>query len=381
MPRSLGLYIHIPFCKRKCGYCDFYSLPRSEALFDKYKAALIAHLREAAPRLKDYRIDTIYFGGGTPSWFGAENIRDILDFIRRNMKVEKNAEITVEANPDSLNRQAVRQLMREGVNRISMGVQTADERLLRKIGRSHTYAQAITAVAAARDAGIENLSLDLIYGLPDQTLDSWKETLDKILALSPEHISCYGLELKEGTPLYAYRRDVPSRDDQADMYLYAAKLLRDSGFDHYEISNFALPGRYCRHNMKYWSAQEYLGFGPSAASDFDNCRFKNKSDLRAYMDGVLKNGEVIEENDFITISERAGEYIMLRLRTDSGICEQDYYEKFRRDFSRLEKYLVLLETAGYAMKIGTRWRLTDKGFLMSTPIIGELLEKLGGEGK
>ena len=229
---ALGLYIHIPFCKAKCAYCDFYSLAHSEEKMDAYTAALLRHLEEVAPRAAGMQVDTVYFGGGTPSYLGASRLVRLLQAVQRRYNVVRDAEITLEANPDSAGDwKALRTLRRAGFNRLSLGVQSTDDALLRRIGRIHTYEQVQQAVTAARRAKLTNLSLDLIYGLPGQTMEDWQRTLADAVALAPEHVSCYGLKLEEGTPLWQQRQQLtlPDDDAQADMYLYAVAALEEMG--------------------------------------------------------------------------------------------------------------------------------------------------------
>ena len=269
--RSLGLYIHIPFCKAKCIYCDFYSLPRAEGQMDAYVSALTAQLAAWRERTADCTVDTVYFGGGTPSYLGPDRLCRLLDAVFQSYRVAPGAEITLEANPDSAQDiSALRQLHDAGFDRLSLGMQSADDAELRRIGRVHTHAQTVRAVENARAAGFDNLSLDLIYGLPEQTMTRWQANLDAALALAPEHLSCYGLKVEEGTPLFARRErfTLPDDDTQADMYLSAVGLLARRGYEQYEISNFCRPGRASRHNSRYWTLAEYLGFGPGAHSDF-----------------------------------------------------------------------------------------------------------------
>ena len=239
--RSLGLYIHIPFCKAKCIYCDFYSLPRAEGQMDAYVSALTAQLAAWRERTADCTVDTVYFGGGTPSYLGPDRLRRLLDAVFQSYRVAPGAEITLEANPDSAQDiSALRQLHDAGFDRLSLGMQSADDAELRRIGRVHTYAQTVRAVENARAAGFDNLSLDLIYGLPEQTMTRWQANLDAALSLAPEHLSCYGLKVEEGTPLFAQRKrfTLPDDDAQADMYLYAVDFLAQHGYEQYEISNF-----------------------------------------------------------------------------------------------------------------------------------------------
>ncbi len=373
----LGLYVHVPFCRSKCEYCDFYSLAcKDDKLMDGYLDAVCAHIKEAGALAPAYKVDTIYFGGGTPSFFGADGISTILATIRRNFDVDSNAEITVECNPDSVTDRLLHRIYAEGVNRISLGIQTDDDEILKKLGRPHTYAQAVSAFQRIRKAGFKNVSVDLMYGLPGQTLRNWQETMDNVLRLLPEHISCYGLKVEPGTPLYSYKEiaNLPDDDLQADMYLSAVEMLRSRGYRHYEISNFARKGLYSRHNMKYWTGGEYLGFGPSASSDFAGKRFVLSRDLQSYISGIRDGGEVMEDVQEIPLRERAGEYLMLRLRTYQGIAADEYEQKFLLPFDPIRKILAKYRELGYVgVNDDGRWNLTAKGYLISNTILSELL--------
>ena len=373
----LGIYIHVPFCRSKCQYCDFYSLTaKDDKVMDGYLKAVCAHIKESGALAPGYKVDTIFFGGGTPSFFGADGIATIMTAIRRNFDVDAGAEITFEANPDSVSDKFLSRMRAEGFNRVSLGVQCDDDEILKKIGRPHDYAQAVSAVQRIRKAGFRNLSVDLMYGLPNQTLKGWKDTLERVLTLNPEHISCYGLKLEEGTPMYEYRDflNLPNDDLQADMYLAAVEILRSKGFRQYEISNFARKGLYSRHNVKYWTGGEYLGFGPDASSDFAGRRFTIIRDLQGYIDGIKNGGEVLQDVEDIPIRERAGEYLMMRLRTSAGIAKEEYERKFLLPFAPIEEALEKCRTFGHAARNeDNRWRLTPKGFLISNSIISDLL--------
>ena len=373
----LGIYIHVPFCRSKCQFCDFYSLTdKDDRLMESYLNAILAHIRECGPLAPGYKVDTIYFGGGTPTFFGAEGMATILSMIRRCFDVDSNAEITFEANPDSVTDGLLRRLRAEGFNRVSLGVQTDNDKMLKELGRPHDYAQAVNAISRIRHAGFKNLSIDLMYGLPGQTLTDWKDTLERVLPMMPEHVSCYALKVEEGTPLYHYKDvcNIPDDDTQADMYLAAVEILRSKGYRQYEISNFARKGLYSRHNMKYWTGGEYLGFGPSASSDFAGKRYTMVRDLQGYINGIKTGGEVIEEMDEIPLRERAGEYLMLRLRTSTGIIREEYEHKFLLPFDPIEEALERNRAMGYAARnTEGRWRLTPKGFLVSNSIISDLL--------
>ncbi len=374
----LGIYVHIPFCRSKCEYCDFYSLggSKEKGLTEDYLEAVCLHMKEAGALAPNYLVDTIYFGGGTPTYLGPEGLVQILNAIRRRFAVSNDAEITFEANPDSVNEKLLKRLKAEGFNRISLGVQTDDDQLLRKLGRPHSYRQAVQAVELARNAGFRNISLDLIYGLPGQSLTDWEQTLTHVLELQPEHMSCYGLKVEEGTPLWNYKEaaNLPDDDAQADMYLSTVRILKEHGYAQYEISNFARRGLRSRHNLKYWTGQEYLGFGPAASSDFAGKHFTIEPDIHSYIKGVKEGGPVLSECQEIPIQERAGEYLIFRLRTSEGIEAEEYMKQFLLPFAPLEALLQNYRAKDLAAFDGTRWRLTPRGFLVSNSILVELLE-------
>lgn len=377
MSRQLGIYIHIPFCRSKCDYCDFYSLAGREDQMNAYQKALLTHLKETAPQARDYVVDTIYFGGGTPSLYGPKRVKELLGCIRRRFEVAGNAEITLEANPDSADQKTLAAFRRAGINRISLGMQSAHDDELAALHRPHTFQQVQEAVAAIRKAKLKNLTLDLIYGLPGQDMARWRDSVEQALALRPEHLSCYGLKVEPGTPLQA-RVDrgerLPDDDLQADMYLWMVARLETAGYHQYEISNFARPGFQSRHNLKYWLTRPYLGFGPGAHSDFGGRRFSFLRDLNGYIDGVLEGKPIIDSDDLIPKRERSGEYLMLRLRTTRGIEEWEYRREYFMNFDPIEQKLAEYEHRGWAARDGQRWRLTPQGFLVSNQLIGELLE-------
>ena len=380
--RPLGLYIHIPFCKQKCAYCDFYSLAGSESRMDTYIDALCADLTEQSQYVGSYRVDTVYFGGGTPSYLGEKRLLRILKTILKKYTVAKDAEITLEANPDSAaDWKALCSLRRAGFNRISLGMQSACDEELRDIGRIHTAAQTRQAVENCRKAGFENLSLDLIYGLPRQTMERWQENLAAAVALQPEHLSCYGLKVEEGTPLFA-RKDsacLPDDEAQADFYLYTVEYLRAAGYVQYEISNFARPGKESRHNLKYWQLGEYMGFGPGAHSDLGGVRYAYDRSLDAYIRGVTAHAPIFSEQDRIPPADRDTEWVMLGLRTVSGLDPREFERRFRRRFACFLPFLNQCAQAGYALEEEGRWHLTPKGFLLSNQIIGQMLDILSAE--
>ena len=373
----LGIYIHVPFCRSKCEYCDFYSVTTKDTrLMDQYLHAVCAHIKEAGQLAPNYLVDTVYFGGGTPSFFGADGMAAILTAIRKNFDVSATAEITFEANPDSVSDRLLRRLRNEGFNRVSLGIQCDNDEILKKLGRPHNYEQAVNAYKRIRKKGFKNVSVDLMYGLPGQGLGDWIKTLEHVLELMPEHISCYGLKVEEGTPLYDYQEfcNLADDDTQAEMYLSAVEILKECGYRQYEISNFCRKGHVSRHNLKYWQGGEYLGFGPGASSDFGGRRFSIIKDVKGYIQGIRTGGQVLEEVQQIAPRERAGEYLMMRLRTVAGLDPKEYEKLYLMPFAPLEKALLRCKAQGLAHKtFDGRWQLTPTGFLVSNSIISDLL--------
>ncbi|MBM6896634.1 radical SAM family heme chaperone HemW [Pseudoflavonifractor capillosus] len=377
MGECLGLYLHIPFCRSKCDYCDFYSLAGREDRMDDYQKALLCHVVESGVVARNYPVDSLYIGGGTPTWYGEKRLLELLRTVKRHFSMTKDVEVTLEANPDSVDEKMLRRLRRAGVNRISMGMQSGSDEELRSIHRPHTYQQVVDAVTAVRSAKIRNLNLDLIYGLPGQTEESWHETVEKAISLSPEHLSCYGLTVEEGTPLaqrVARGEQLPDEDQQAALYLWTVERLAQAGYQQYEISNFSKQGYMSRHNLKYWMGRPYMGLGAAAHSDFGGRRFSFVSDLETYIQGMLSGDEVVDESEQITRRERGSEYLMLRLRTVHGIDEWEYRREYMMNFDPIEAKMCEFEQKGWARRRGRRWQFTPEGFLLSNQLIGQLLE-------
>jgi len=376
MSKRIGIYIHIPFCISKCAYCDFYSLPAGEKLMKRYHQALTRQLIEAAPSLDRYYVDTVYFGGGTPSYYGAARIIDLFNTLKDHYKVLLDAEVTMEVNPDSISDRDLRALRKEGVNRLSIGVQTADDALAKNLGRRHTFQHVTRVVERARKVGFQNISLDLIYGLPSQSKADWVATLNQVIPLRPDHISCYGLRIEENTPLYVFRDSplIPSEDDQADMYLFMVEALKDVGYRQYEVSNFALPDRESKHNLKYWNRDEYAGFGPSAHSYIGDMRYSYVKGIEEYLDALEGNGSLLASRDEIPSSEQSVEYLMLGLRTTKGITGDEYHAIYQSSFAPIEALLLEYEKQGWAQRLNGRWSLTPQGFLLSNQLISAILD-------
>ncbi len=377
MSNRLGIYIHIPFCASKCGYCDFYSQAGCDKLMPAYHNALLDHIKEAGPQLRQYYIDTVYFGGGTPSYYGARRICEIFNALKMNGLVYKASEVTIEVNPDSITRHDMKLLRSEGFNRISIGAQCANDDILKLIGRRHNWFQVEQTVEDARKAGFRNVSIDLIYGLPSQSKSDWADTLSRAIALKADHISCYGLKLEEGTEMYEYKDSpfMPNEDEQADMYLYAVETLARHGYHQYEISNFCRKKKYSKHNLKYWLLKDYMGFGPGAHSCVAGIRYSYVRDLMQYIKGVQNDDTIVDEYEKIGLLDRAAEYIMLGMRTSRGISKKEYHNIYRCDFGPMEELMKDFERKGWAVTARGRWRFTASGFLISNLLIGLMLER------
>ena len=382
-PRALGLYIHIPFCARKCPYCDFYSVTDLSQV-DRYLAALIRQIEEYAVAIEVYRVETVFFGGGTPSLLTNKQWDRLFKALRKHINIAPDAEITVEANPDSASLKLFRKLRRLGVNRVSIGAQSFDDGILKRIGRLHNATQAKAAVADARRAGIRNISLDLMFGLPGQTPQQFYDSLQQAVTLGVQHLSAYGLRVEEDTP-FGREGDalsIPDDDTWAEEYLELVRLAHEAGYYQYEVSNFALPGMASRHNLKYWTMAEYLGLGPAAYSYLGNRRFGFAKDLERYCHTMEGGGEDIVVDLFeVAPKDALADTIMLSLRLTRGIDTEEFARIFRRDFARmmgdkLQKYL----DAGYMVNEGSRYRLTPQGFCLSNMILADLTD-FGGEGE
>ena len=375
MNGNLGVYFHIPFCRSKCAYCDFCSTSQwDDKLMDAYLEAIIRQLGDFFLPGGKYTVDTVYIGGGTPSVFGGKRLAKLLKALNKHVELTRTCEITVEVNPESADKALFKQLKSAGVNRISMGVQTADDAQLKRIGRIHNFEKAKEAVELCKKYCTDNLSLDLIYGLPEQTMESWLQSVEAICALAPKHISCYALKLEEGTPLWRENPVLPDDDTQADMYLAAVSKLAGKGYAQYEISNFAQRGFRSRHNSRYWDLSDYLGFGCAAHSFYGGKRFSFTPDINTYITGMNGNAPIVEEADELAFNDRVGEYVMLALRTTDGIDENAFYSRWKREFAPLAKRLEVYIPSGHVKNDAGRWHLTPEGFLVSNTIIGDVLD-------
>lgn len=376
MDKNIGIYIHIPFCRGKCAYCNFYSLPNCEKLMPDYLKALTTHIRESEHQLADYYIDTVYFGGGTPLCFGADRLIKVFDALKKHGKVLTDSEVTVEVNPESTTYNDLVKLRKAGFNRLSVGAQSSNDDILKTIGRRHTFNQVVRTVNDAKDAGFTNISIDLIYGLPSQSRDDWAESVVKAVALHPQHLSCYGLKIEEGTPMYELINSplIPDDDTQADMYLYMIRELERYGYKQYEISNFAQEGFESKHNLKYWQGKEYMSFGAAAHSYVGDRRYGYISSVADYISRIMNGESVVDQYEDISRIEKSSEYIMLGLRTTYGISTDEYRSISLCDFQRGLELLGLYSEQGWAKEENGRWKLTPEGMLLSNVLIGQLLD-------
>ena len=373
MRDTFGIYIHIPFCLKKCDYCDFCS--RTDKSADEmlaYTKALCLEMRSFTERMKGRVADTLFVGGGTPTLLPRDAWQMLADCIFECFAVAPDAEWTVEANPATLDAEKATFLRRLGVNRLSIGMQSAHDSELSQLGRIHRAKDLYEAVEAARKGGFENINLDLMFGIPEQSEESFSATLDTALALSPSHLSVYSLQVEEGTPFYQKRDTLPLPDEDCEDRMHAVLLakMKEAGFVHYEISNFALQGKECRHNLRYWKRSDYLGFGISAHACLDGVRSYNTDDFDAYLQGPCG---VRECESVLTPEEAEYEAIMLGLRLGEGIAEEEFSSAFGHGFyARYEKALAPFIRANLAVWDGKSTRLTKDGMRLSNAVLTEL---------
>lgn len=364
--KPLELYIHIPFCIRKCAYCDFLSAPAAPEVQEAYVGQLLQEIAASKKLPEDYEAVTVFFGGGTPGILKGELLCSILRALRDRFSVREDAEITVEANPGTVNRDKLVQYREAGVNRISLGLQSADNQELKLLGRIHTWEQFLESFQLARETGFRNINVDLMSALPGQTTESVHRTLERVLALSPEHISAYSLILEEGTPFYkryeGHPELLPSEEEERQMYYDTRDRLCACGYEHYEISNFAKPGYTCRHNLGYWERRDYKGFGLGAASLLKNVRHTNQTDLTEYLKGNFAGTE-----DPLTEQAVREEYFFLGLRKMEGVEPGRYREHYEERIQRLQAQQLLEEKDG-------RIRLTERGTDVSNYVMAQFLD-------
>ena len=371
-----GVYVHIPFCKRKCIYCDFYSIASSR-LSDRYVKAVGMEAQLRGQEIAGMPVKTLYIGGGTPSVLSFEQLSVLIEGLRAAIDLSHVEEFTVEVNPDDVTHEFAEQLLKLGVNRVSMGVQSLVDEELVFLNRRHDAKEAMNAYCDLQSAGFNNISIDLIYGIPGQTLDTWKYTLEKALSLQAKHVSCYNLSYEEGTMLYKLRETgrVMECDDNTcvEMYDMLVDMLDGAGYEHYEISNFAMPGFYSRHNSGYWDKTPYLGLGASAHSYDGNMRRYNPDNVKLYVES-LENDVVVCVGEQESVDEKYDEDVMLRLRTSRGIDSEwikSIYGKAYSDY--FVNAIRSFVDSGLVIKDGSRYRLSRNGVMLSDMIMRELM--------
>lgn len=381
--KSLELYVHIPFCVRKCEYCDFLSAPAGADTQQEYVRNLLLEIEQKGVRCTDYEVTTIFFGGGTPSILKAGWIADILDAIHRNFKVRKDAEITIECNPGTLTFEKLSMYKSAGINRISVGLQSASDAELRELGRIHTYEDFLKSYDLIRKKGFSNINIDLMAALPGQTLKSYEQTLQRVLALKPEHISAYSLIIEEGTPFYEkYEADellrekgekpqmLPSEETERLMYERTKKLLLAHGYERYEISNYARRGYACRHNIGYWRRENYLGFGLGSASLLENERFHNTTDLTDYLGGDY----LAYEQEKLDKKSQMEEFMFLGLRMTDGISTECFRQTFGLTVELVYGPVLEQQIADQLLrKEDGRIFLTERGLDVSNYVMAQFL--------
>jgi oxygen-independent coproporphyrinogen-3 oxidase len=377
--KKLGIYIHIPFCKQKCNYCDFYSIKWDDESENKYIEAVISEINSYKDKLcGNYIVDTLFFGGGTPTIIKPENLGKIVDSLRGVIEIDKCSEISMEANPNTLTSENLRKYKNIGINRLSIGIQSLNDEILKKIGRIHNSTEALEAIDRAKNIGFENINADIMFNIPGQTGYDIDEAVTKIIEKGVKHISFYSLKLEKGTPMYSLEKNkkiiMPDEELEREMYYAGRNVMEKNNLFQYEISNFAVKGFECRHNLKYWNQDEYIGLGPSAHSFMDNIRYSNPSDLKFYCDNINTSKferiihEQLEKNDLMF------EYIMLRLRLTEGLSINEFNNKFSQDFKEVYKMQINFLVKNDLLEINSDFiRLTNKGMDISNYVIEEFM--------
>ena len=374
MKDKISLYIHIPFCVRKCLYCDFPSFSGMESIFDDYVRMLCREIDETYSDYRGMEVKSIFVGGGTPSVLPPALLGRISDKIFSRFDVDSKAEITIETNPGTLDAKKLAEMKSMYFNRLSMGLQAWQDRLLKKLGRIHTADEFETNFLQARDAGFKNINVDLMFALPAQSLDDWQETLEKVIKLRPEHISAYSLIIEEGTPFFDMfdRGELKETDEDTDrkMYYLGKEMLSDKGYKQYEISNFAKEGFECYHNKVYWRTEEYQGFGLGAHSYADGVRFHNTYDMKEYL-----RGEGLRlDKEFLSIEEKQEEFMFMGLRMNEGVSEAEFLRRFGESMDSVygDEIKELISEELLVKKDG-RLSLTDRGVDISNSVFEKFI--------
>ena len=379
MKNSLGIYIHIPFCVQKCHYCDFCSSPAGEDVKKRYVSALTKNIESVSEHFLDKIVDSIFFGGGTPTCLPPEDLIRILSAVRNNYKVADDAEISLECNPATADLSDFKLLTQYGFNRLSMGLQSAHNEELKALGRIHTFEDFEKTYFDAREAGFLNINLDLMYGIPFQTEESFYETLENVIAHSPEHISAYALKIEPGTLFFKNKAllSLPDEDGEYNMYRIAVDTLAKNGYGHYEISNYAKEGFKSQHNLKYWNCDDYIGFGVSAHSCVGRDRYAATTSIKQYTDCILNNvsNDYFNKTEALSIEEFSEEYIMMRMRLGDGLSLSDYKRKFSFELpSKYKERMIPFLNSGHIIYNSDAYKFSTDGMYLSNYILSEILD-------
>ena len=372
--KEVSLYIHIPFCKQRCFYCDFPTFAGKERFREEYVEALI---KEIEDKCSNYLIKTIFIGGGTPSYLEEKELEKLLIAVSK-LNLSDKLEYSMECNPGTVNEDKLKIMKKYGINRISFGLQSCNDQLLKKIGRIHTFKEFLENYNLARKIGFNNINIDLMYGLPNLTIQDWKNTLEKICELKPEHISAYSLIIEEGTAFYKlYEKDkleLPSEDDERVMDKLTKDILKSNGYHQYEISNFALPGKECEHNKVYWSLEEYIGVGSASSSYIDGYRLVNISNINDYIEKINNNISVVIDKYENTIEDEMEEFVFMGLRMVSGIDLLKFKKKFGVDINSIYKEVIEKNIKdGLLVVEENKMFLTAKGMELSNSVMSDFI--------
>ncbi|MDO4453858.1 MAG: radical SAM family heme chaperone HemW [Eubacteriales bacterium] len=381
MKKDLEIYVHIPFCIRKCRYCDFLSFPAEKEIQSQYIKKMAEEIR-LFPEKEKWKVNTIFFGGGTPSLLEGEEMTLLMSTIREEFEIQTDAEISIECNPGTVDERKLELYQDAGINRISFGLQSSKDEELKLLGRIHTYETFLESYEMARKCGFQNINIDLMSALPGQTPQSYRETLENVISLNPEHISAYSLIIEEGTPFFEeYEEDrkrreageecrlLPSEEEERQMYYDTEQMMEKYGYSRYEISNYAKPGYECRHNIGYWRRKDYVGFGLGAASLLENCRLKNTGSLKNYM-----QGNFIEEKEILDQRAQMEEFMFLGLRMMKGICEEDFFQCFGVTIESVYGHVLeQLIRQNFIKKSGSSYFLSESGIDISNYVLAQFL--------
>ena len=378
MKKDLGLYIHIPFCIKKCAYCDFLSWSGDKDQKEEYVRDLEQEIRSYKTFAADYQVSTVYFGGGTPSILETGQIERIMEALRQTFRIEKKAEITLEMNPGTARKEKLKVYRQLGINRLSIGIQSVKNENLKLLGRIHTYEDFLESYHMAREAGFDNISGDLISSLPGQTLEEWKEELEILIRTPLEHLSVYQLIIEEGTEFYErygeHEELLPDEETSREIYLWTGEYLENQGFRQYEISNYARAGKESRHNLRYWGRKDYLGLGLGAASMIRNMRMSNTRDWEKYRTGCRDPRKIREEVEFLEEPRQIEEFMFLGLRKTRGVSRKEFRRTFGKDLDLIyEKTLKKYLENGMLQESGDRIFLSEEGILLSNQIFADFL--------